>query len=182
MNYRKAILLHAYVIPLGGALLLAILLLVLPARFRASQEPNVQDYQSFTMIQGQAVATETKLSKSRALSAAWKTALDGEFTKSMNSILASRYEELDDKQLSAESTGGRPEGGSGLSIQGGQSATRTKLQFRGGFEPMQETLLALETRLPQMQLESLSVAEDDNGDGLRFEMTYTVWEKNSSAK
>lgn len=181
MNYRKAILFHAYLLPIGGALLLAIILLVVPARFKASQEEKSLDYQALTTLNQQVNAIESRLKDTRDISKAWKESLDGEFVKSMNSLINGRLENLVGKQLEQESTGGRPDGGTGLSLQGAQPATRTKLQFRGGFEPMQETLLALESKLPQMQLESLGITEDENGDGLRFEMVYTVWEKSTSS-
>lgn len=180
MTYKKAILLHAYAIPLGIALLIALVLLLVPSKFRASQAERLVDYAAFSNLNVQTVALEQKVSQHKSIMAVWRRDLQGEFTANLNQLVQSRLETLDGKQLEQEIIGARPEGGSGLSIPGGQPALRTKLQFRGGYEPMQETMLVIESKLPQMQLESMVLSEDANGEGLRYDFTYTVWESNQN--
>lgn len=178
MNYKKAIFIHAYAIPLGIALLIAVVLVLVPSKFRSSQADRLADYAAFSDLSVQTVALEQKVSQYKPVMAVWRQDLQGEFNATLNQLVQSRLETLDGKQLEQEIIGGRPDGGSGLSVAGGQPALRTKLQFRGGYEPMQETMLVLESKLPQMQLESMALAEDPNGEGLRYDFTYTVWQSN----
>lgn len=180
MSYKNAILIHAYAIPVGLALLIAIVLLAVPAKFKGSQVEKMSDFEAYNSLNAQAVALELKLAQKRPVMAVWRQNLEQEFSKSLNQLVQSRLESLDGKQLEQEIIGGRPEGGGGLSVAGGQPAMRTKLQFRGGYEPMQDTMLVMESKLPQMMLESMAMSEDPNGDGLRFDFTYTVWERNQA--
>jgi hypothetical protein len=140
----------------------------------------MSDYEAYINLNSQATALEQRLAEKRPIMAVWRQNLEPEFSKTLNQLVQSRLESLDGKQLEQEIIGGRPEGGGGLSVAGGQPAVRTKLQFRGGYEPMQETMLVMESKLPQMQLESMAMTEDPNGDGLRYDFTYTVWERNQT--
>ena len=181
MNYRKAILLHAYVVPLAIALVFALVLLVGPAKFKASQQSKLEDYQNYERLSQQLVGLEGKIVPKRKLMAAWRDALGSEFNTSLNNLINNRLESMDGKQLELESSGSRPDGGTGLSLTGGQPAMRTKIVFRGGYEPMQETLLMLENKLPQMQLESIDITVHQNGESLKFDLIYTVWDKITAA-
>jgi hypothetical protein len=180
MTYKKAILIHAYAIPLGIALLIALVVLVVPSKFRSSQADRLADYAAFSNLSVQAVAIEQKVAQNKPIMEVWRRDLQGEFNSVLNQLVQSRLEALDGKQLEQEIIGARPDGGSGLSIPGGQPALRTKLQFRGGYEAMQDTMLVIESKLPQMQLEAMALSEDANGDGLRYDFTYTVWESNQN--
>lgn len=182
MNYKKAILIHAYAVPLGIAAVIALILVVVPSKFRSSQAERLADYAAFSNLSVQTVAIEQKVSQHKPIMAVWRQDLQGEFNATLNQLVQSRLETLDGKQLEQEIIGARPEGGSGLSVPGGQPALRTKLQFRGGYEPMQETLLVIESKLPQMQLESMLLSKDTNGEGLRYDFTYTVWESNQNSR
>lgn len=176
MNYRKAILLYAYAIPVGLALLLAVALLLAPAKFNASQQGKMSDYLAYTNLNQQASSMDAKMSSKRELVAAWRAALENESGATLNELLQSHFKTLDGKQLEQTSTG-RPSGGSGLTVSGGQAASRLQLEFRGGFEPMQTTLLVMESKLPQLQMESMEITPDPGGDGLKFGFVYTAWEK-----
>jgi len=39
-------------------------------------------------------------------------------------------------------------------------------------------LLEMETKLPNMQLDSLTITPDTNSDSINFETTFTVWTGN----
>ena len=178
MNYKKAILIHAYAIPLAIAAAIAVVLVFVPAKFHAAQSDKLADYAVFNNLSVQTVALEQRVAQHSRTIAFWRQKLQGEFNATLNQLVQSRLETLDGKQLKQEIIGARPEGGSGLSVPGGQPALRTKLQFLGGYEPMQETMLVVESTLPHMQLESMAMSEDPNSEGLRYDFTYTVWESN----
>lgn len=180
MTYKNAILIHAYAIPLGIAAVIALALVVVPSKYRASQADKIADYAIYSNLSVQAVALEQKVAQQSRTVDFWRQKLKGDFNTTLNQLVQSRLQTLEGKQLEQEIIGARPEGGSGLSVPGGQPALRTKLQFRGGYEPMQDTMLVVESTLPQMQLESMVLSEDPNGEGLRYDFTYTVWESNQN--
>lgn len=178
MTYRKAILIYAYAIPAGLAFVLALILLIVPAKFSASQQTNRDDYTNFLQMQKAEKELNVRMKGKQELAAAWQKALSSEFTTSLNNFITSHLKTLDGSQLEQVSTSQAGTGG-GLSLTQGQPASRIILEFRGGYEPMQTTLLAMESQLPQMQLESIEIAEDTLGPALRYALTYTAWEKSA---
>ena len=57
----------------------------------------------------------------------------------------------------------------------GQPASQVKMTFLATYRAMQTALMEMESTLPQMQLDSLTMSPDSNGKGINFETTYTVW-------
>jgi hypothetical protein len=49
------------------------------------------------------------------------------------------------------------------------------MSFIGTYRAMQLALMRLETTLPTMQLDSLDISENGNGQGVKFTTKYTVW-------
>ena len=58
-----------------------------------------------------------------------------------------------------------------------QSASQVEMNFSATFRAMQMLLIEIESTLPQMQLDSLSMSPDTGGK-LNFKTIYTVWTKN----
>ncbi|NWK54876.1 hypothetical protein HW115_04600 [Verrucomicrobiaceae bacterium N1E253] len=56
-----------------------------------------------------------------------------------------------------------------------QPASQVKMSFNATFRAMQTALMEIETRLPQLQLDSMKMKPSDNGKTLNFETTFTLW-------
>lgn len=56
-----------------------------------------------------------------------------------------------------------------------QPSSQVSMSFVGTYRAMQTALMRLETTLPMMQLDSMDVKLDDNGKGVHFSTTHTVW-------
>lgn len=56
-----------------------------------------------------------------------------------------------------------------------QPSSQVVMSFVGTYRAMQQALMNLETQLPTMQLDSLDMSPEDNGKGVKFTTTYTVW-------
>lgn len=180
MTYRNAILIHAFALPVGGILLLAGIVFFALGQFKASQEARSGDYASYMNIEQRVLANETQLAARRPILEAWRRTLGNDFVTNLNNILQTEVLHQFKSDQLQQSVSARAPAGGGLGTPGGQRHSRVQLEFRGGYEPMQETLLLLEGRLPQMQLESASLQPDPAGDGLRFDFTYTAWEAATS--
>ncbi len=59
-----------------------------------------------------------------------------------------------------------------------QSASQVEMNFTGTFRAMQLALMEVESKLPQLQLDSLSIAPHSSKRKLNFTTQFTVWTKN----
>lgn len=64
-------------------------------------------------------------------------------------------------------------GGLGKGV--GQPASQVNMSFSATYRAMQMAMLEMETKLPQMQLDSLTIKPDRNGETVNFNTTFTVW-------
>lgn len=67
-------------------------------------------------------------------------------------------------------------GGLGRAV-GSQSSSQVEMNFDATYRTMQQALLEMETKLPQMQLDSLRIGPTEKKDTLNFKTTFTVWTK-----
>ena len=56
-----------------------------------------------------------------------------------------------------------------------QPASQVNMSFSATYRAMQLALLEMETKLPHMQLDSLTMTPSTTGDAINFETTFTVW-------
>ncbi len=97
-------------------------------------------------------------------------------TKNLDKILAKYDPEVLHQTEMGQATGG------GIGSRFKFPSSRMKLSFEGGFKPMQLLLAELETEMPNLVLEDLSIqtkpstAEGKKGT-LQFSVTYLCWEK-----
>jgi len=175
MNYRKAILIHGVLIPVLLAAVVAIIILVVSSRLTSGQQERSLAFDTYESIRQQLQVSQNNMIEKRPQMRAWSEAVAGEFRTRLNVELPRVLSRFSGGRL--EQTSDTPaRGGSGLNPTGGQPATRITLQFQGGYEAMQLALLELENRLPQMQLESLTVQPDGDREKHIFQSTYTAWE------
>ena len=56
-----------------------------------------------------------------------------------------------------------------------QPASQVNMSFSATYRAMQLALMEMETTLPNMQLDSMTMTPDSNGKGLNFKTKFTVW-------
>jgi len=56
-----------------------------------------------------------------------------------------------------------------------QPASQVNMSFMATYRAMQTALMEMETTLPNMQLDSLTMTPDGRGKGINFKTTFTVW-------
>jgi hypothetical protein len=68
---------------------------------------------------------------------------------------------------------------SGIGQATAQKSTGIRFNLRGTYRAVQEALLELETRMPNLQLQSLAITPNEPSETslLNFQVIYTVWEK-----
>ncbi|CAN5753301.1 hypothetical protein BH11VER1_BH11VER1_34490 [soil metagenome] len=107
------------------------------------------------------------------LKAEIKPVISKQLTASMDRYKDKEYEL---QQVSVKQTEDR--GSIGSMVQ--SNLSRIQMVFRGGFGPMQETLLDLETQFPQLQMEKMVISKtkgfgEDQREALTFNVDYIAW-------
>lgn len=107
------------------------------------------------------------------LKAEIKPLLSKQINESMVRYVDKEYEL---QQVSLKQTEDR--GSIGSVVQ--SNLSRVQMSFRGGYGPMQETLLDLESQFPQLQMEKMSIARTkgtglDQREALTFNVDYIAW-------
>ena len=68
-------------------------------------------------------------------------------------------------------------GSGGIGSASAQNSSQIRMGFRGTFRTLQRAFLELETRMPQLQLESISLQPvSTSGFLLTAQITYTAWQ------
>jgi hypothetical protein len=71
----------------------------------------------------------------------------------------------------------RTNGMSGIGGASAQSSVQLELKFRGTFRGLQNAFLELETRMPQLQLDSMKIKQESGRNVLSADLVYTAWQK-----
>ena len=63
----------------------------------------------------------------------------------------------------------------GLGLGNTQSASSLKMSLKGTFSDIQQSLLELETQLPQLQLDEMSLSPSGDKNRIKADTTFTLW-------
>lgn len=114
----------------------------------------------------------------------WNEKLELDFIQSLSANLEKILQNFDSAVLRQTSLN-QAKGVSQIATGVENPHSRIQLSFEGGFKPMQLLLAELETEMPHLVLESVSIkpnlASSENEPGfLSFSLTYMCWEKPKS--
>lgn len=104
----------------------------------------------------------------------WEQCLRGEVAQNITRVLQEVMEPYRENELKQIALG-RPASKSGLAGGTENSYSRFEIVFEGGYGPMQEVLMQLETRMPNLVLEELLVEPSKNATTLSFRAIFTCW-------
>lgn len=111
----------------------------------------------------------------------WNSKLEADFVESLSKNLETLLAKYDSEVL-RQTEMGQASGAGGIGPKTKHPHARMQLSFEGGFKPMQMLLAELETEMPQLVLESLSIqpkpgTSESEKTMLKFAITYLCWEK-----
>lgn len=177
MLYRQSIAIFGFALPLAGCGALLIGGFLLKSSVQRSFDRKQALYKSHEKDRLQALDLEAQISRKRPHIDRWNDQLARETANTVSSHIRDITKILPGKEF--QLTGNdRPGGSGGIGGISAQTSTQTKLSFRGTFRSMQQALLELETRMPQLQLQDFQIDPSSNSDSnLNFQVTYTAWEK-----
>lgn len=153
------------------------------SKINAEREAREKKYAAYTERIQNAKILEEKLKPGRVQQRELAILLKEEIKPFMAKQLSQSMKRYVDKeyelqQISIKHTEDRGTIGSFVD----SDLSRVQMVFRGGYGPMQETLLDLESEFPQLQMEKMVIARTknfgaDQRQALTFNVDYIAWKK-----
>ena len=165
-----------------GVLLIAILGGVLFARGKLDTEMQAKMavWQEHEQSMAALRKAESEFSGKEGNLDAWKRSIEQELIQSLTLTLREAMAGYSDQQL-RQTELSRPSNTSQFAAATDNKYDRFKLSFEGGFGPMQRVLAILETKMPQLVLETMNISPVARAGGadatrkLKFAVTYLSW-------
>ena len=176
-DYKKSVAVFGMLIPVLLILGLTIVVFLKASGVHKEHEAKAQQQKIDAMARMQNAALEKKLSTQKEKLASWKAIL----AKEDRRTFLEHWKDVRKHFKAREFTGERPvwkNTSSGLGEDVDHSASEVVMQFDATYRAMQQAFLEVETKLPQMQLDSLKMSPNKDSGTLHFTTTYTVWTNN----
>lgn len=179
--HRQAILVFGVVVPFVLLGLVSAATYVGHSKLKDSHREKVANLEKYNTARTQASELEAYLTTDgrRDQATYWNEKLEQDlvesFSENLDKILA-KYE----PEVLRQTEMGRMPGSGGFGSKTEHPYSKMQLRFEGGFKPMQLLLAELETEMPHLVLESISVSPkastDDERGTLQFGVVYHCWE------
>ncbi len=174
--YRQPIIVFGLVLPLVVAAAVVGLGSMAKSRMEASLAEKEVGYKTSRMSSIQAQQIESQVLSQQDHVKRWESRLGQETASSVTTCLREIAETLPKKEFQQTSFAPSNSKG-GYGSPAAQNSSQLSIAFRGTYRTMQRAFLELETRMPQLQLQDLTIAPSSSQSSLlNFQVTYTAWE------
>ena len=161
-------------------LVVVIALLTVVSHYRGRLEKTYKErkiiYAGFRMQEEQRKALEKKVSEQEPHMVRWLSLMKEPSSSTANEFIGEAQKRYQGKEFVLTSFR-RTTAAGGIGAVSNQDSVQLALAFRGTFGALQHTFLELETKMPQLQLDSMKLAPQNNGNVLEASLIYTAWEK-----
>lgn len=173
--YKQSIILFGIALPLAGIAALIGGLYFLKLEMTESFAVKLKEHKIYSQSRNGVMEIEGKIARQRPHLTRWKDELSAETTSAVRTHLKAISEHLPSKEF--QETGFDPlTGNSGLGSATLQKSSQFRLGFRGTYRTIQQALMELETRMPQLQLQEIKIDPSPQSSLLNIQVTYTAWE------
>lgn len=176
MLYRQSIALFGILLPAVIAVVVVGGAFLLKGNITSSFAEKQTHYKTFEDNRLAALGIEAKVNRKTQYMDQWKSQLSDEPRSATSANLRKIQESLPNKEFLITNTDvvNTPGGFGSVSA---QRSTQVRLGIRGTYRTVQRAFLALETQMPQLQLNELKIDPSTNQSAqLDFNVTYTAWE------
>lgn len=176
MLYRQSIALFGILLPVIVAAVVVGGVFMLKNNITDSFASKQVHYKTFNENRLNALGIEAKVNRKQQFMEQWKTQLSEETKSAVSANLRKIQETLPNKEF--QSTAFDPiNTPGGFGSVSAQRSAQIRLGFRGTYRTMQRAFAALETQMPQLQLQELKIDPTTTQSNLlNFDVTYTAWE------
>ena len=174
--YRQPIILFGAVLPILATAALIGIFSMIKSNMVASAEIKQKSYKASQAGKLAGLAIEAQVGRQRHHLDRWKSQLSQETASAVTTNLREISEQLPAKEIQ-QTAFERPSGSGGFGTISAQNSSQIRIAFRGTYRTMQRAFLALETRMPQLQLQDLKIDPSNTQSSLlNFQVTYNAWE------
>jgi hypothetical protein len=181
--HRQAILVFGIIAPFFVIGMIAAATFMGRSKLKRSYAEKVATMERYESAKSQVDELEAFLTvnKRRETAEFWNSKLERDVVESISANLDKILAKYDSDVL-RQTEMGQASGAGSIGPKSKHPYARMQLKFEGGFKPMQMLLAELETEMPQLVLESLTIsprgarAEGEKG-ALQFGVVYLSWEK-----
>lgn len=174
--YRQPIALFGIILPVVATIAALGCCYMLKAKMTESFEHKHKNYRANESSRMAGLEIEAQVTRQHQHIERWNTQLAQETASAAQTTLREISAQLPSKeiQLTAFDPSSTRAGFGAISA---QKSSQLRIAFRGTYRTMQRAFLALETRMPQLQLQELRIDPSSNQSSLlNFQVTYTAWE------
>lgn len=172
INYRQSILVFGLALPL---LIIALLMggaLYVKGQFNQTYEKKLRLHAQGKQLERQIGKVKKELAKSDQDAKMWAEIYAAHDRRSYTLQWKEIGSQFRPKEFQFQSPTWKSQS-AGLGKTG--QAEQVSMNFEATFLAMQTALLEMETRMPQLQLDSMQMAPNSNGETLNINTTYTIW-------
>lgn len=174
--YRNNIFLFGIIVPVVGAALIIAVCAIIKGRMEASFTQKQSEYRGYEQNRIAALQIESQVARQVPHLKRWEEHLSAETASAVSSNLQEIYRGLPSKEIQ-QTAFERPTGSGVIGNASAQKSSQVRIAMRGTFRTLQKAFLALESRMPQLQLEEIRLEPiTNNTSQLNFQVTYTAWE------
>ncbi len=173
-HFRQSIVFFGFVLPMVAVAVVVGGLAFLRNKVAENYNNKAALCKSYNANLGRAAHIEANIAEKRHYIANWSETLHQETVSTVSAHLREIGKKLPAKEF--QQAAFAPGNASGLGNASAQQAISLNLSYRATFRAMQRAMLELESRMPQLQLNALTVNRSPQSNILNFQLTYTVWE------
>ncbi|MFP6865468.1 MAG: hypothetical protein VCA35_05960 [Roseibacillus sp.] len=176
-HYKEPVIIFGLVAPLLLIVLVFALGFHFRGKFEKTYEARLRKYEDYKSVEAQREALEKKIRTQEPHMNRWMRLFEKPTATAVNGFF-SEYQKRQDGKKFQQTKFRRTSSSGGIGGASSQPSIQLQLAFRGTFRALQNAFLELETRMPQLQLDSikLSIAQP-NQDTLNADLIYTAWQK-----
>ena len=172
--YKKSVAVFGIGLPMLLMAIIAGVALYMTSSVSGDYAVKKKNYDKSQLALRQTMELQGKVKKNEKLLAEWDRLMRSETRGSFLEHWKEAEKKFTGKELTKSSHNwlNYSEGlGKGIS----QPASQVNMSFSATFRAMQTALMEMESTLPNMQLDSLTMTPDSSGKGINFKTTFTVW-------
>ena len=175
-KYKQSIILFGFALPAILFVAVVIACVVVSGGYVSKAKERETAFLQHNSLQTKVTALQRGTKNKREVIESWDKVIQSDIRPVFQTTLKEILDKYSSKQVS-QTAYYKPKATGRIALGGAQDSATLNLEFRGSYLPMQMALLELESRLPQLQLNSLSIGRERGNSELEFDLNYTAWEK-----
>ena len=173
-NYKKSVALYGLALPMLFLLLLIVAAVIAKGRVSDTYQKRELIHQQGLITNLQIKKLTKKVEAEKEILDSWTTMLSEDSRSSFAESWKEAGHSFERNEFQSDLPAWKSKS-SGLGNKLKQPASQVTMIFDASFRAMQTALIEMETKLPQMQMDSMSMKPNKNGRTMDFTTTFTVW-------